>query len=38
VGHFSTRGKVPEIADARVAFFKGWFEDTFKVRIVCGKP
>ena len=27
-GHFSTHGKVPEIADERVAFFKRWFEDT----------
>jgi hypothetical protein len=27
-GHFSTQGKVPEIADSRVEFFKGWFENT----------
>ncbi len=27
-GHFSTGGAVPEIADPRVTFFPGWFEDT----------
>ena len=27
-GYFSTGGKVPEIDDARVQFFKGWFEQT----------
>jgi hypothetical protein len=27
-GHFSTNGNIPEIADPRVKFFKGWFEQT----------
>ena len=27
-GHFSTNGRVPEIADDRVSFFAGWFEET----------
>ena len=27
-GHFSVHGEVPEIDDARVQFFKGWFEET----------
>lgn len=27
-GLFSTQGKVPELPDPRVRFFKGWFEDT----------
>ena len=27
-GECSTGGKIPEIGDERVAFFKGWFEDT----------
>ena len=26
-GHFGVGGRMPEIDDARVAFFKGWFED-----------
>jgi hypothetical protein len=27
-GHFSTKGKIPDIEDNRVRFFKGWFEET----------
>jgi hypothetical protein len=27
-GHFSTSGDLPKIADSRVKFFKGWFEET----------
>lgn len=27
-GHFTTEGKVPQISDPRVKFFKGWFEET----------
>lgn len=27
-GHFSLQGKIPQIDDARVRFFKGWFEQT----------
>ncbi|MGH9430396.1 MAG: TylF/MycF/NovP-related O-methyltransferase [Terriglobia bacterium] len=27
-GEFSANGRVPEIEDPRVAFFKGWFEET----------
>ena len=27
-GLFSTHGRIPEIDDPRVKFFKGWFEDT----------
>jgi len=27
-GRFSTDGRVPEIDDARVRFFRGWFEET----------
>jgi hypothetical protein len=27
-GYFSTGGVVPEVQDARVRFFKGWFEET----------
>ncbi len=27
-GCFSTAGKIPEILDARVTFFKGWFHET----------
>jgi Macrocin-O-methyltransferase (TylF) len=28
--HFSTDGNIPEIDDARVSFFKGWFEESLK--------
>jgi hypothetical protein len=27
-GHFSTEGRIPQIDDKRVKFFKGWFEET----------
>lgn len=27
-GHFSTLGRIPQVPDNRVKFFKGWFEDT----------
>jgi hypothetical protein len=27
-GHFSTSGRIPKIADRRVKFFKGWFDQT----------
>jgi hypothetical protein len=27
-GHFSTGGRIPQIDDKRVKFFKGWFEET----------
>ncbi len=27
-GHFSTEGRIPDVADARVEFHKGWFEET----------
>lgn len=27
-GHFSVDGKLPQIGDPRVCFFKGWFEET----------
>ena len=25
-GHFSTKGRIPEILDSRVSFFSGWFD------------
>ena len=27
-GEFSTAGRIPEVHDSRVKFFKGWFQDT----------
>jgi hypothetical protein len=27
-GHFSTSGRIPDVPDTRVQFFKGWFKDT----------
>jgi hypothetical protein len=27
-GHFSTNGLLPNVADSRVSFFKGWFHET----------
>lgn len=27
-GHFSTGGQIPQIADARVGFVKGWFDES----------
>jgi len=32
-GYFSTGGRVPQIPDSRVRFFKGWFEDTLPTYI-----
>lgn len=29
-GHFSTAGQIPEIADNRVTFFKGWFKEILR--------
>lgn len=29
-GHFDTAGRIPEIADPRVKFFKGWFDETLR--------
>jgi Macrocin-O-methyltransferase (TylF) len=33
-GTFSVSGKLPEIADPRVQFFKGWFEDVLPTYVV----
>jgi hypothetical protein len=33
-GQFSTGGKIPEIADSRVRFFKGWFDQVLPSYIV----
>ena len=33
-GTFSVSGKIPEIADSRVQFFKGWFEDVLPMYVV----
>ena len=32
-GHFSTNGKIPQISDPRVKFFKGWFDQTLPTYI-----
>jgi hypothetical protein len=33
-GTFSVSGKLPEIADPRVQFFKGWFEEVLPTYVV----
>jgi hypothetical protein len=33
-GNFSVSGKLPEIADSRVRFFKGWFEEVLPSYVV----
>jgi hypothetical protein len=33
-GHFSTGGQVPEIDDARVTFYRGWFEETLPAYVM----
>ena len=33
-GAFSTQGQMPTIDDSRVAFFKGWFDDTLSKYVV----